>query len=204
MCIHENIEYDKSKGNVIRCYCARCNTETKHEILTNVKFNWSEDLENVQYTISGFDDCQAVMCRGCDTLSFRQISWFSEDCNPDWNGEICYYYPKRKIRKALEITSMPYKLSELYNEVVSSYNSGALILVAGGLRAIIEGICSVKGIDRGKVPTEKDETTVFTMNKKLQGKIYGLHECGYISANQMDILSELRLLGNKSLHEIEN
>lgn len=199
----KRIEYDKSKGSITRCHCSRCNIETNHEVMMNVRVDDDEDIEGGGYSISWYDDYQIVMCRGCDNISFKHISWFSEDWNPDWNGETCYYYPKRKIRKPIEIRRIPYELESLYIEVIDAYNAGAFILVAGGLRAIIEGICSVKEIDRGKVPVEKNGIIEVVTKKNLEGKIYGLQEGGYISEKQLEVLHELRFLGNISLHEIE-
>ncbi len=196
------IEIDKKKRSIIRCHCNRCSNETNHEILMNIKVDEDEDIEDGRYSISWFDDHQIVACRGCDTISFRQVSWFSEDWNPDHNGETYYQYPERKLMKPLEIKKLPLEIEALYHEAIDAYNVGAHTLVAGGIRAIIEAICSAKGIKDGNVPEEANPTEV-KKKSNLQGRIHGLHEKGYISSIQIDLLHQLRFLGNDALHEIE-
>jgi hypothetical protein len=170
----------------------------------NIKVNDDEEIENGRYSISWFDDYQIIMCRGCDTISFRQISWFSEDWNPYHNGETYYQYPERKLKKSLEIQRLPSEVDSLYHEVIDAYNVGAYTLAAGGLRALIEAVCSTKGIKKGNVPNEKSDGSIeFKRKTNLEGKIFGLQESGYISIKQIDVLHELRFLGNVALHEIK-
>lgn len=198
------VEIDRKKGNVVRCHCNSCSRDTNHEILMNIKVDDDDEIENGRYSISWFDDYQIVMCRGCDTISFRQISWFSEDWHPDHNGETIYQYPERKLKKSLEIQRLPSEIMSLYREVIDGYNVGAHTLVAGGLRALIEAVCISKEIKSGNVPKLKSDGSVEYKKKgTLEGKIYGLQENGYISTKQIDILHELRFLGNDALHEIE-
>lgn len=199
----KTVEADKNVGCVVKCYCSNCNNDTNHEIVKNIKFDDDEQIED-RYSISWYDDFQVIMCRGCELISFRQASYFSEDWHPDHNGVTYTQYPGKRLREPMKIEKLSVKVKNLYHEVIGAYNIEAHTLTAGGLRALIEAICSDKGIAKGMVPFKKKDGTYDSQSKSnLEGKIYGLHENGYISKMQIDVLHELRFLGNVALHEIE-
>jgi hypothetical protein len=50
---------------------------------------------------------------------------------------------------------MPHKIRSIYREVINSFNNGSHILCTGGIRAIIEGVCNLKGIQDGPVEAIK-------------------------------------------------
>ena len=191
---------NKSKGKVVKCHCIECKRETNSEILYNYKFEGSDEIEP-GFEVHWFDDYQVVRCLGCDYISFVKVSWFSEDCFESFEDGIKQTsYPNIQKKVPLEIKDIPDEILELYEEVTAAYNIEAYILVAGGLRAMIEAICSSKNIDRGQVPNDQGGTSC---KKTLEGKIFGLRDAGYISTKQVEALHELRFLGNTALHEID-
>ena len=89
---------------------------------------------------------------------------------------------------------LPEHLDSLYIEVVRSLNVRNFILCAGGIRALLEGICVDKGITKG---LNKEGRTV----RNLEGKINGLTD--FVPLGIVKNLHGLRFLGNQALHELE-
>ena len=78
-------------------------------------------------------------------------------------------------------------LTQIYEEVIMTYNNASFILCAAGMRAILEGICKDKEITDGT----------------LEKKIMNMCEQGSISPQHENILHKLRFLGNEALHELQ-
>lgn len=77
-------------------------------------------------------------------------------------------------------------------------------LAAGGLRAIVEAICSDKGVTDGPVDVKDKTGASQTIRRQnLQGKIAGMAEKGILASRQADVLHAHRFLGNDALHELE-
>lgn len=65
----------------------------------------------------------------------------------------------------------------------------------------MDAICVDKGIKKGTVPA--DGLTPAKTTESLKGKIYGLHEIGFITKRHSEILTHHQYLGDKALHELE-
>lgn len=187
----------------MKVYCGNCKRETNHEILKDL----SEKFDNNEFW--GDDTWQIIRCKGCDTTSFRHAWHFSEDYAPDGGGLLDQeeLFPKRgkDILNARDFYDTPRKIRRIYRESIDSYNNGLHILCAGGLRAIIEGICNIKKINGGTVEfTKKDGTKGTKKSTNLNGKIAGLTENNLITIKQADMLHELRFLGNDALHDLDH
>jgi hypothetical protein len=100
--------------------------------------------------------------------------------------------------------NVPYKVRNIYREMIDAFNNGLLILCSGGLRATIEGICNSEGIIDGPVNVMRKGTSVIQRKKDLQGKISGLNEKGLLTKRHSEILHEHRLLGNEALHFLDS
>ena len=70
------------------------------------------------------------------------------------------------------------------------------MLCAGGLRALLEGICVDQGVRKG--PTARGKTS-----STLEGKINGLKGLENVPASIVNSLHGFRFLGNTALHELE-
>jgi hypothetical protein len=87
--------------------------------------------------------------------------------------------------------------------VIDCFNGELYTLCAGGLRAIIEGICNDRKIKDGPVDIKlKDGTSKTVRKKTVEGKISGLFEKGILTRQNADILHEHRFLSNEALHEL--
>ncbi len=192
MDIHTDYYENPNKGKSCECFCATCRNETIHTIIFDYQVNSNE----FDYDLSSQNDYQIIRCNGCNTVSFRIDGWFSEYQDSINDGKFEELYPemKKDIRNIKTFNKLPDFLSKLYEEVIHSYNNKNRLLCAVGIRAIIEGICIDKEI---KPNTEQENKIVInTLNKKLPA----LFDAGFISQNYIDVLHELRLLGNDAAH----
>ena len=190
-------ESKQESVNVV-CYCNVCKIQSKHLVLSYIPDKWYDNKSGVSWN----DNYQIIQCDNCNTISFRKEGWFSEyQCPPNDDGsyEILYPESKENTIEQIEYDNLPYSLDEIYDEVIKSFNIGNYILCAGGIRAILEGICSDKNIKNGPVPDENNQTKI---KNNLEGKIYGLEKNGIISQNQQEALHQLRFLGNDAVHEL--
>jgi hypothetical protein len=149
-----------------------------------------------------------VECGGCEEISFAYRTWFSEDIDYDGNKIIptVVLYPKRNESSLLAkaFPSVPQKLRQLYVEIVECYNFESLALCAGGLRALVEGICADKRIWGIWLEVTKKDGTVGRKKKKdLEGKIDGLAKHNLLTKSHAKLLHKHRFLGNKALHELQ-
>lgn len=203
---------NKTKGEKVKANCLKCLRETNHVVLQSVERETSEIVgyhnEGHPESIEETDSYQIIQCQGCDTISFRHVSWCSEDVFQvgidEWDmGERIELYPKRSLHAARNYPGAPANVERIYSESITCYNSDALTLCAAGLRATLDGICADQGIDKGPVKcTKKDGTTGIVQSKELNGKINGLSEKKILSERQAEILHELRFLGNDAVHDL--
>lgn len=202
--VYEIVEGDNVDGRIIKVHCEKCSQGTCHRILASTKQRWDEIEDNDIY-FSGFDRYQIIHCEGCETISFRHLSYWSENDEPEEK-----LYPESFIENH-ELKNFPVfekELSEIYYEAVSSFNAGNFILCAVGIRAIIEGICKDKGVKKGYIRNlETDEFVLYKNGSRktandLRGKILGLRDKEIITKSQNKILHQLRFLGNDAIHKL--
>jgi hypothetical protein len=198
----------KKINSELRVLCPQCNIETKHKIVHEhgrIYGNNSDKEHGTRWSI----EWQIIECLGCETISGRELLSFEDDVFYDDEGkqvENINLYPIRSNSR-LQIqtfANLPHSLVPIYREVIDSFNNRTFILCAGGLRALIEGICNDKQIKGGKTEiTKKDGTIKSILNKDLQGKILGLYQMGFLTKSNSEALHGHRFLGNKSLHELQ-
>ncbi len=212
--VTESLESNKTKDQRHKVFCAQCKRETNHVVLQSVDSDGAEVIgcyENDQPDIIDWsNNYQIIQCQGCDAISFRHVSCFSEarqQIGPDkWDdGSTTWLYPKRsdKTRPIKEYYNVPNTLRRLYRETLECFNNDALTLCAAGLRAIIEGICADQSIADGPVQiTKPDGSTEIRRRDNLEGRIAGLGEKGILTQKYAAILHEHRFLGNEAVHEL--
>ncbi len=131
----------------------------------------------------------------------------SEDRDPETGdlGETIYLFPKRgeQILSLETYYYAPYKIRNIYREMMDAFNNGLFLLCSGGIRTIIEGICNEENIMDGPVEVEINGKKKIIRKKNLQGKISGLHEKSVLTKKHAEVLHELRFLGNDALHSLD-
>jgi hypothetical protein len=211
--ITEKTDANKTQNQKHKVYCAQCQRETNHVVLQSVDCDASEVIGHYDghpETIDWSNNYQIIQCQGCDAISFRHVSWFSEAQQQigydEWDdGTSTWLYPKRsdKTRAVKDYYNVPNTIRRIYRETLDCFNNEALTLCAAGLRSIIEGICADQKITGGSVESKKPDGTVQTKRRKnLEGKIAGLHEKGILTKKNATILNEHRFLGNEAVHEL--
>jgi hypothetical protein len=198
---------NESKDQEIHVLCVTCNRETNHRIAASFDKHRYEVDQQELWAVDWKDFYQIVQCLGCETVTFRHLSWFSEACDPEFgeDGTTEYLYPKRgsNTLAAHPLPNVPKPLERLYVEVIDCYNNESLTLCAAGLRALVEGLCADQGVKDGMVTrTKADGQTSLKREKNLEGKINGLHEKGLLTKTSSETLHEHRFLGNEAVHEL--
>ena len=137
-----------------------------------------------------------VECMGCESIKYVTSTIdFSE---PDSKESGLKVYPEvpNTLRRQSAITMdeaiddgkplIPESVWKMYKETINALNAGSRTLAAGGLRAMVEGIClnnAIKG-------------------HNLREKIDELAMQNLLTKTQAELLHEERYLGNAALHEL--
>ncbi len=158
-------------------YCNRCRSYTNHRLVSTwIRADEDPDMgfyDEVTYSVWA--------CLGCDAGTM-EVAW-SE------GGDLVsrkYHPPRPQAHQGKKsFQTLPVPLQGIYGEVIVAYNSKTNVLCAAGLRAIIEGICSDKGIE----------------GDTLEKRIDALE--AILPPNIVKHLHELRFMGNEALHDLE-
>lgn len=143
--------------DIKRIYCNNCKGETKHDIKASHDQSYQEEYEDHGQKFLGYyeeTEYRFLVCRGCDTATLEE-KWTAAGMR-DQNGDDIYvysYHPKRKnlgVREAKRFHHVDSKLNETYKEIIIAFQQGAGIVTAMGVRALLEGICVIEGIDDDK------------------------------------------------------
>ena len=197
---------DDQINNKVKEFCYNCNNITNHIVKTSYKLD-SEEYEFGEWSISRYSSFQVIQCQGCESLSFRNEIYNSEDMEFDDSGVNCegkfsIIYPSRSVND-LTVKSfshnIPSELNLIYKQTIDCINNESYLLAAAGLRVLIEGLCASLGIEYVKRINKKGKEF---KKKDLEGKIEGLHEKGFLTKNNASILHKLRFLGNVAVHEL--
>ena len=186
----------------MKSICSNCKRGTNHKVLNENSVNLHDDegwWEDHKY--------QIIQCQGCDSISFRKLyNDIAQDQGAEYAGQDPWtqeLYPKRTLQ-SLSIRNLlntPQNIKKIYRETIDAFNNGLSILCSGGLRAIIEGVCMDRGIQKGEVDDGKGGKRI---SKNLDGKIEALATGGFLTLGNAKILHELRFLGNEALHELSS
>jgi hypothetical protein len=178
----------------IRVNCGSCFCKTNHKVLCDHKLS----IDNPTGSWSGREMYQVIQCLGCNEISFRHATWEQGDHYqlPDGSYEENIYqrlYPERVNGRAgldlawEESESVPQNLQRIYQETLAAINNEMPVIAGIGIRAIVETIC-------------KDKSAA---GRNLSEKIDGLVDLKYLTPSGADALHKLRVMGNKSAHEVK-
>ncbi len=182
----------------MKSYCIECARQTNHKVLQEEELKYFEEetgwWDETQY--------QIIQCMGCDIISYRTLyNDISYQQGLEVDTTTQELYPKRgsHSRPTQSYRNLPIDIKKVYQETIDAYNNKLLLLTSVGIRAVLEAICLDKNVIEGSVQLEGGKTK---KSKKLEGKISGLSEKGFITVSNSDILHELRFLGNAAVHEL--
>ena len=189
--ISRKFELSQKIGGKYRLVCRECSRETLHSIVCSYDESGNEDCGAGNY-VDWYCKNQIIQCLGCETVSFRKVSKFSEDIEYDPSGpfspETIQYYPGRSEGlRFVESFLLPNKIEDIYRETVFAIENEQHVLAGIGIRAIVETVCkdlNVKG-------------------KNLKDKIYFLRDRSIVTQEGAETLHKLRVLGNYAAHEVK-
>ncbi len=202
-------QHNTTQGQKLDAFCNTCNHENEHEVVMSLDTHGDEMVELGDdippISIQWANHYQIISCGGCKTVSFRHGRWFSEDMAEDCDGRSTLLYPVRVKDKlvAKEYRNAPPHVRRIYRETIEAFNSEGLTLCAGGLRAIVEGMCATHRVKKGPVKVKTKAGWVVKREGNLRGKISGLQEKGLITKRNAETLHSHRFLGNDALHDLE-
>ena len=197
----EEIKVDTSQGEEIFLSCERCANRTRHVILASVSLD--AESEEVPLEIDGHTVYESLLwykawyeiirCRGCDAITFRRRSFFSEDTEFDSTAELFLprervdFYPKRllKSRGIGELQYLPETVRKLYSETRSALANAENVLAGIGIRALLDSTCKERSISC----------------HNLKERINNLVKAGLLTQGSADFLQILRDMGNEAAHE---
>ena len=174
------------KKQPIGVACNSCGRRTNHDVVVAHSKNGEEEGWGwwaIEY--------QVLRCLGCDTISFRESSWNSENIDHETGGPLVEekLFPDRNStrRPITGYEHFPPKTRRIYSEVLNSLGISCWLLTAIGLRTLIESICLDQKCKK----------------KNLKERITELATKGLLSKVQAQVLHNHRFLGNLAAHEIE-
>lgn len=201
----------------MKVYCEGCKTETFHEeVITPYTLKGYPPIFDTSWEESYY----IARCKGCHTITF--IKKYGDEDMWETNdfGEREHYVKytiyqeetvdRQKLHSIQTFKKIPSLISGLYIEIVNAYNRNLLLLCCVGLRMVIEAICKDKGIpdksysfnadDTPKVDSVTGEQKFRFIN--LNEKMAQLKQDGHITQVQLNVLLQIKDLGNESAHDI--
>ncbi|MGL1932363.1 MAG: DUF4145 domain-containing protein [Desulfotalea sp.] len=172
--------------------CKDCSRETTHKIIATYVERGDEDCGH-GHGVDWIHNDQIIQCLGCESVSFRSSSTFSEDWDHDSEGNIFLienikYYPGRSEGvQNIESYMLPEKVQSIYGETILAIENEQNILAGIGIRALVETVC--KDLNAG--------------GSNLYDKINSLVTLSIVTSEGADTLHKLRVLGNASAHEVK-
>lgn len=138
--------------------------------------------------IAGHEDIeywyQIIMCRGCDTLSFRKEKWYldreippeydlesGEELTPaTYEKDEPIHYPNRfeGMISLPKFIRVPRIVEKAISESVRSYNYGLDLLSTMSLRIAIELICNEENIPKEKKGQKKQKSNRIYLNDRIK------------------------------------
>lgn len=172
----------------LKVYCRSCGKPTNHNARSKPVDGTSSAASGGVSGESG-EEYWIIACAGCNTVSFREL--LPGACDKVVEN----LYPAPTIRKARDdfespTSRVPSEIVDMYRATMSAFNSGSqnkssFILCAGGIRCMLELICSDLRIE----------------GNGLEAKIDGLNKAGHLTPAHTELLHDARFLGNDALHQ---
>jgi hypothetical protein len=176
---------ETSPSEVVTAHCNRCLRDTNHDLI-------ARDVETYNVNeMYGETEYEMMKCRGCNGVTFRRRSWFSDDTDEEGRPKIREnYYPPAISRQKPEWLKLWWydhthsEIGPLLNEIYAALHSDLRRLAGMGIRAVID-VVLVETV--GDVGTFSEKLSAF------MGK-------GYISEKQRKLIDSIIDAGSASAH----
>jgi hypothetical protein len=166
-------------------------------VLFDLKEPWEEvvtENEHGRYTLNGREDFEVLKCCGCDAITVRNRSWFSEDYDSDGEciARVRYYPPatSRKLPAWLQSHEgdiflwNDHFVPKLLKQIYTALFSDCLALAAMGIRALLERTMIEKCGDQ----------------RSFEHNLKAFRDAGFIGDKQIEALRGTLELGHATIH----
>lgn len=172
----------------IQIYCNRCHGYTRHNLVAMKDYRSGDPEEGM----SVWGEYRLWSCAGCDTCTMEDHYTADYMTSLTHAGEERQQYessfyprPSGSIRTEKHFVKLPARLKSIYHEVICAKNEGLGILSATGLRSLLEGVCSEKGLGGSNLEIKIDNMKTL------------------LPENIVKNLHAFRFAGNEAVHELE-
>lgn len=174
---------------IVKGHCNKCGGERRQEVLCAEKSRW----DNEEAGICGGDTYEMIKCCGCEGVSLRHSSWFSEDFDNSGNPKInIRYYPPAAFRQdprwlpelIFAIPSADRSVHDLLQEIYVALQNDSLRLATMGIRALLEHVMVEKVGDQGSFKNNLD----------------AFESQGFISRSQRNVMEPVLEAGHATMH----
>lgn len=184
-------ELEKMKNSPFSRLCDNCNTTTAHTVIHEVR--WDEPNEDITY----IDYCQMTKCEACGHPGYRIVNVNDGNIHDDEDRHGLYCIPdlfffqrnaesQIKASDILNTHDLPNEIRKMYEEVISSIQSGNFMLSGVGLRTIIEAVMVSLG------------SNGWSLSKKIDEAV----GAGKITELDADRLRNVKFLGDSIAHRM--
>jgi hypothetical protein len=135
------------QADTVMAHCNTCGGDRNHSVLHRESSIWEDEGSGA----SGKDAYEMLRCMGCDSITFRHLSWDDTDPEP----AIHYFPPAIFRQKPAWLNgwwiddSYDEVVAGLLDEIYSALQNNAPRLAAMGVRSLIEHIMISKVGDQG-------------------------------------------------------
>ena len=145
----------------VKAHCNKCGGDRRQEVLRTEKARWDDEESG----IAGSDTYDMIKCLGCEGVSLRHSSWFSEDVDNSGNPRTnIQYYPPATFRQEprwlqelfFAIPAADRSVLELLQEIYVALQNDSLRLATMGIRALLEHVMVEKVGDQGSFKNNLD------------------------------------------------
>jgi hypothetical protein len=168
-----------------KAHCNTCLRMTNHQIVGQKKTHYDDD------SIVEVHEYEIVVCQGCDTVRFRQVTSGSEITDREGRhiDEITYYPPAISRQRPPWLGSVDFRINHeeiaaLLDEVYAALHNDLKVLATIGIRTVIDKVITDKIGDVGDFPS----------------KLNTFAEAGLISATNKAFVLQTIDAGSASAH----
>src|ERR1700722_3188695 len=191
---------DKEKV-VVKAHCNSClgekNQELLHKEVSEGTEEITDDFGRGLGSVSWSNTYEMIKCLGCDSVSLRLTSWFSEE-----PGERVQYFPptiQRQTPKWIEslapdnpfIVNKPKKNEktakyrrDLLEQIYIALNNNSPLVALMGIRALLESVMIDKVGDKGG----------------FGDKLHAFEQGGFVTSRQRKQLADVLDIGHATIH----
>jgi hypothetical protein len=179
-------------------FCNNCNCETNHTCQGEHYRDYPTYNDDGSIGLVERQGYRLWICAGCESGTLENYYIF-DVTDADYQNErmhqITYYPERNKLHvKSKQFKQLPKPLTNIYREMLGSYNNNLAVLCTLSIRALLEGICADKKI-KGNNLREKINKMDSILPKNIVANLHSIRFIGNEAAHELSSpsMNELRL-----------